>query len=143
MSIVEIIYDAKSPKLKPNTLHLFLRYKWYDMIASGEKREEYRAIRTWVPKIVDEEKSILFYNPDGSLSEASRLVCKYEWVCFHRAYSNTTIIFHIDGLRIGVGKPEWRESKDKVLIICLGDTLEEVAKKQERERLQQKQSKTE
>ena len=34
-------------KTKIDTVHLVLRHKWYDMIDSGKKTEEYRAISTW------------------------------------------------------------------------------------------------
>ena len=33
------------------TLHLVLKHKWYDMIARGEKKEEYRSISSfWLKK---------------------------------------------------------------------------------------------
>jgi len=31
----------------PRILHLTLKRKWYDMIASGEKKEEYREIKDY------------------------------------------------------------------------------------------------
>lgn len=36
------------------TLHLTLKKKWFDMIASGEKKEEYREIKPyWITRLVD------------------------------------------------------------------------------------------
>jgi len=35
-------------------LHLTLKKKWFDMIASGEKKEEYREIKPyWIARLVD------------------------------------------------------------------------------------------
>ena len=36
----------KIKKCECSVLHLVLKKKWYDMIASGEKREEYREVIT-------------------------------------------------------------------------------------------------
>lgn len=36
------------------TLHLNLKKKWFDMIASGEKKEEYREFKPyWIKRIID------------------------------------------------------------------------------------------
>ena len=35
------------------TLHLTLNKKWFDMIAAGVKKEEYRSIKTyWIKRLV-------------------------------------------------------------------------------------------
>ena len=35
------------------TLHLTLKKKWYDMIASGEKKEEYREVKKyWIRRLI-------------------------------------------------------------------------------------------
>lgn len=88
--------------MKSDTLHLVLKYQWYDMICRGEKTEEYRAVSTWLRRIDDDVK----------------------FVIFHRGYSSTVMKFRIDRVSIGLGKPEWGAPKDKeVLIIKLGERL--------------------
>lgn len=85
------------------TLHLVLKAKWYDMIASGEKKEEYRENTSyWMKRI-------------GKLHDV---------VCFHRGYTNTTMTFVIEGKSYGYGNPEWGAPTDrKVLKIQLGERL--------------------
>lgn len=53
-------FSAPSQQLISKTngtkvLHLTLKKRWFDMIASGEKKEEYREIKPyWVSRLVDE-----------------------------------------------------------------------------------------
>lgn len=100
MSIVEIIYTPKQ-KVVPNTVHLFLRYKWFDMIASGEKKEEYRSIKTWELRFTD----------------------NIEYVDLHRAYSSKMMVFEIESVTKGIGKPEWGAPDGETLIIKLGKKI--------------------
>ena len=87
-------------------LHLILTHKWYDMIASGTKKEEYREIKPYY--------SERFYNND------------YSDVVLHRGYTNTTIRKKIAGITIGIGNPAWGAPVEKVYIIKLKDYEEEV-----------------
>lgn len=88
--------------MKSDTLHLVLKYRWYDMINRGEKTEEYRAISTWQRRIGENVK----------------------FVVFHRGYSSVVMKFRIGRVSIGLGKPEWGAPQDKeVLIIKLGERL--------------------
>lgn len=74
-------------------LHLVLKHKWYDMIASGEKKVEYRELKDYYRK--------KFYNKN------------YTHVVFHKGYTNETMTFRIEGIGIGGGKPEWGAEPDK------------------------------
>ena len=50
------------------TLHLVLKRKWWDMIESGEKKEEYRTHSDyWIKRLVDGE----YYGSDDPLISAS------------------------------------------------------------------------
>ena len=83
------------------TLHLVLKHKWYDMIASGEKKEEYREIKPyWTKRLT--------------------YPCRYTYVCFHRGYTSTTMTFAIKSIGTGQGNPEWGAPNDPVFIIKLG-----------------------
>lgn len=89
-------------KTKIDTVHLVLRHKWYDMIDSGKKTEEYRAISTW----------------------RRRLGGNIKFVTFHRGYSSTTMTFEVQSINTGIGNPEWGAPKDKeVFIIKFGKRI--------------------
>lgn len=82
------------------TLHLILKHKWYDMIASGEKTEEYRNLG-------------YYWN--------NRIWKDYQCVCFHRGYTNTIMSFIIKDIVMGFGKKEWgAEPKIPYFVIKLG-----------------------
>lgn len=81
-------------------IDLVLTYKWYDMILSGEKKEEYRDLKKW----------------------HKRLGKPFTHVRFHRGYTMTTQTYKIDAIKIGRGNPEWGAPMDKdVIIIKLGE----------------------
>ena len=98
------------------TLHLVLKRKWWDMIASGEKREEYRTQSDyWIKRLVDGE----YYGSDG-LNKYN----PFENVCFHLGYTNTTMTFRIAHIYQGYGVPEWGGGNERVFIISLGERIE-------------------
>lgn len=87
-----------------NTLHLVLKRKWWDMIESGVKKEEYRTqSEYWVKRLVDGPR----FKP-------------YEHVCFHLGYTSTTMTFSILRISQGDGIPEWGGGHERVFIISLG-----------------------
>ena len=106
-----------------DTLHLVLKGKWYDMIESGEKTEEYRESKHyWIKRILEGSTA-----KQPELTSVPRQISrqsKYERVCFHRGYTNRTMIFEIKGISVGVGKVLWGAPKDKeVIIIKLGSRI--------------------
>ena len=113
-----------------NTLHLVLKKKWYDMITSGEKTEEYRTVTNyWATRLL----AIPELDEDGDLNDYCRfgierkapeftpdywkvrlelgelIPVDYDKVAFHLGYAKDrpTAVFALDGLSIGTGKPEW------------------------------------
>lgn len=84
--------------MKDGILHLFLRHKWYDMIESGVKTEEYRDIHGW-------KKSLLRY--PSKLAYGRRLPTHVKRICFHRGYTSRTLLRYCDGISIGIGRAEW------------------------------------
>jgi hypothetical protein len=95
-------------------LHLTLKKKWFDMIASGEKKEEYREIKSyWISRLccgfpsMYSEKTfdvVLFRN--GYSKDSPKLAMK--WI----------------GMQFGDGKPEWgAEPGKKYFVIKLGEKL--------------------
>lgn len=81
-------------------LHLVLKRKWYDMIVSGEKIEEYREIKPYW---------------------SNRLFKGFTHVCFHLGYTNQTMLFAIKEIIEYTGKEEWGAEKGKIYyVIKLG-----------------------
>lgn len=82
-------------------LDLVLKHQWYDMIVSGEKREEYRDRDKWLRRIRSKP---------------------YTHVRFRRGYTGTAAIYRIDGIAIGTGRPDWGAPADTpVIIIRIGE----------------------
>ena len=106
-----------------DTLHLVLIGKWYDMIESGEKTEEYRETKQyWVKRILEGSTA-----KQPELTSVPRQISrqsKYKKVCFHRGYTNRTMIFEIKDISVGIGKAFWGAPINKeVIIIKLGSRI--------------------
>lgn len=96
-------------------LDLSLTYHWYDMIASGEKKEEYREIKEFYIKRL--------YNSYHSVTE--RYFKHYDAVRFHRGQGGkVSMLVECKGIRIGRGKPEWGAPSENVFIISLGEIIQ-------------------
>lgn len=92
--------------MKIKILDLVLKRKWYDMIESGEKTEEYRDITGyWFSRIND----------------------RLTHVRFRRGYTKTAMIFEIKRISTGFGKVEWGAPKlHNVYIIKLGKMVKKM-----------------
>ena len=94
-------YDKHPPKSKvftPKTLHLVLKSKWYDKIASGKKTSEYREIKPYWNKrfLLD------LYDPEEDYTIKQRTyeipgVC-FLSVIFSRGYTSETMEFEINSI---------------------------------------------
>ena len=112
------------------TLYLPIKKKWYELIESGVKTEEYREIKPyWISRLRD--KSFLCpdkecYNFDCELS-CFLNYCKFERfekVVFSYGYGKRIMIFEIESITIGKGRTEWGAPDDKeVFIIKLGKRI--------------------
>lgn len=113
-------------------LDLVLKGKWYDMIASGEKREEYREIKPyWIKRLCFTRKD----NPyvycmtekrcQECLADATDdwMVYPFDAVRFRRGYTSTTMLFKCEGISIGKGNPSWGAPEEEVFIIKLGERV--------------------
>lgn len=85
-------------------LHLTLKRKWFEMIVSGEKKEEYRVIKPYWE---------------------SRLNKSYSHVVFRNGYNKSApkAKFKLLSIIKGKGLPEWGAPVDDVFIIFLGDKV--------------------
>jgi len=88
-------------------LHLTLKKQWFDMIKSGEKREEYREIKPYWDK---------------------RLNKSYDVIRFRNGYSkgSPVITVEIKEILTGLGIVEWGAPEgEKVYILKLGEIISE------------------
>lgn len=96
-------------------LHLTLKKKWFDMILSGEKTEEYREIKDyWKNRFLTVEAPFVhrFKN--------------YSKIKFTNGYSKNAPFFIIEclGIDYGKGKEDWGVEKGKdYFVIKLGKIL--------------------
>lgn len=127
------------------TLDLVLKRKWFDMIASGEKTEEYREIKPyWVKRLIEErdpvhhdyyekitrtraeffsDRAIMlqYYLEEGYVRNKG-----YDTVTFHLGYSKDrpSMTFKIKDIVISRGKSEWgAELGEYYFTIKLGEKL--------------------
>lgn len=112
-------------------LDLPLKRVWYEMIESGGKNEEYRAIKPyWCKRLACCDLYLCWYRDQngecqfkGKLFHMNRL--EYTHVRFRYGYTKRTMLFELQGIRIGRGKPEWGAPMDKsVFILKLGTKIE-------------------
>ena len=114
----------------PRILHLNLKRKWFDMIASGEKKEEYRDIKHyWVSRLVDglhPEKeptdfSFLWEGMLWSMDTAEH----YDIIEFRNGYAKKAPTMQVECLNItdGFTKLKWADSYKPTFVIKLGKIL--------------------
>ena len=109
-------------------LFLTLNRKWYVKIASGEKKEEYRALKPyWLNRLLDiehpeeekgENKVIPFnieydiiengYSPETVLRAYSSKLKEFDLIVFLNGYGEVpTIIIESKGIEIKTGREDW------------------------------------
>ena len=127
-------------------LDLVLKKKWYDMIDSGIKTEEYREITPyWASRLLYPIPLSIKNYWQSAVAKAFALVEEnprcfdlhnllvgnygtrgYDNVVFHLGYAKNrpTMVFALDKITIDKGKPEWGAEKDKLyFVIHLGERL--------------------
>lgn len=102
-----------------STLKLTLKKQWFDMINSGEKREEYREIKSyWIDRLFNFSRE---YN-----NWHNRPKC-FDYVEFRNGYSKNapTIICEFKGIEIKTGYKNWGAVENqKYITIKLGEIVE-------------------
>ena len=112
------------------TLHITLKKKWFDMIAAGIKKEEYREIKPhWVKGLV----SITVINDMPLLVHQVangwyKLFKQFDKVSATNGYGKhrPNIKWKHGGIKIGTPNPEWCEPEDvgkTVFILSIGEIL--------------------
>lgn len=138
MAVVRFHRPHKLKNMKTNkTLCLPLKKEWYEMIESGIKTEEYREIKPyWVQRLTrygNNEKlngrlyadflasfpEVLKYNIENQLMYYP----DYTHIKFSYGYTKRTMIFELEKITIGKGKPGWGAPNEDVFIIHLGKRI--------------------
>jgi hypothetical protein len=100
-------------------LKLTLSRKWFEMIASGEKKEEYRELKPyWHRRLSNHWCKAEKAKGNGGLKS-------FSMVRFRNGYQSDspTMEVEIEFISNGVGKEEWGAPKEPVYIIKLGKIL--------------------
>ena len=121
------------------TLHLVLKRKWWDMIASGEKKEEYLEVYPYCAKgLLKKQYTLCPYaqNKDYNFDFGSCLDRKldnsdvykeFDRVCFHKGFTNTTMTFMIRSIAYRISElchEEWgAEPNKRYFVIELGERV--------------------
>lgn len=97
-------------------LDLPLKKEWYAMIESGVKKEEYRELKPyWFKRLSlsDNRDQLIGLNQLG-----------YTHARFRYGYTRRTMLFEVESIIIGRGKPEWGAPDEDVFILRLGERVE-------------------
>ena len=119
-------------------LDLSLTYHWYDMIASGEKKEEYRELKEFYFKRLNTDWHLhleqgcykgckdFTFDPKKCIRCQKFFDFPYDAVRFHRGQGGkVSMLVECKGIRIDYGKSEWGAPEDKpVFIISLGEIIQ-------------------
>lgn len=95
------------------TLHLTLKKKWFDMILSGEKKEEYREIKDYWTKRLVCCASPMIYN-------------KFYTITFKNGYSAKApeIVVKLKSIKMGYGKESWgAQFGTSYYVLSLGEII--------------------
>lgn len=112
-------------------LILPIKKKWFDMIKSGEKKEEYREIKPyWTSRLK-------YYAPGLIVGSNTERVAPTFEVGFRNGYSQSSPTIKCKcKLRIGVGKPEWgAEPNKEYYILEILEVIQMICSEKERERI--------
>ena len=101
-------------KKNNKTLYLHLKKKWYEMIESGVKTEEYREIKPYWDKRLMRDKW------NFCTDSLCHIPQKLDAVKFSYGYTKRTMTFELNRITIGKGKKEWGAPNEDVFIIHIG-----------------------
>lgn len=109
-----------TPTYKKPVIHLNLKKKWFDMILSGEKTEEYREVKEYYNKR---------FKPHSHVHIGTTWwPCHMINICFSCGYSKTRpqMIIEMKGMKFNsTGKYEWgAEPGKQYYVLELGPILE-------------------
>lgn len=98
------------------TIHLTLKKKWFDMIQSGEKKEEYREIKPhWISRLCVSYPGNIGGDFMDDHKVTAYLFKKFTHVKFVNGYSkhSPSMFLPITLIEIRAGRPEWGAEEGK------------------------------
>lgn len=108
-------------------LVLTLKKKWFDMIESGEKKEEYREVKEyWMTRLAGVKGCGTGYNytilRDAGFNELKQV---YDSILFINGYSKTARRMEIEcnGIIVDQGRKEWGAPDYRVFVLKLGKRI--------------------
>lgn len=122
-------------------LHLPLKKKWYEMIESGYKTEEYREIKPyWIKRLLKGAETSFCAIDDISDDTANfysthprkinqglafgGLAKSFDKVKFSYGYTKRTMMFNVRYFGVLKGKKQWGAPSEDVFVIGLGRRIE-------------------
>lgn len=115
------------------TLTLSLKLKWFDMIKSGEKKEEYREIKAKYFEMFCDHLNVYAINKLNNFDVSFHLKWPeelgYDRLVFTLGYpkaedTERRLTFKNPKIRIGTGRPEWgAEPNKQYFVITWEDAL--------------------
>ena len=112
------------------TLHLPISAKWFDLILSGEKKEEYREIKWhYCPRFFNLKVNRKYFSVDAVIQfvkTGNDLFVHFDTVTLTNGYRKDSprMIVEFKDITIGYGNPDWGAPNEHVFIIRLGKILE-------------------
>lgn len=119
-------------------LDLVLEKRWWNLIASGDKTEEYRLVNRWsILRLINEEYHPCFDTDDivtdfmawyhFTKLDRNIIFRNYYVVCFHLVYPDIRMTFKIESIRVKHGEfcsLIWGADPDKYyFVIKLGERI--------------------
>jgi len=123
--------------LKMSKLHLNLKRKWFDMILSGEKKEEYREIKEYYLSrsmdyycgypIMNNTLALRNNLPDMSIEQINKdtLFRHYDSIIFSNGYAKDRDQIEATGvnIRIDTGQEKWGAIPNKKYFVLTWDNI--------------------
>lgn len=127
------VMDKYLKEAKKNVLNLVVSKQWFDMIAAGEKTEEYRAVKSyWINRLIqakyggsDEYRKVTMHSEFDILISNSKLkellekktarFIPYTYVRFFCGYAKNRTMIEKEIEGITIGKPKKGLCPDKWL----------------------------
>jgi hypothetical protein len=101
-------------------LHLNVKKQWFNMIKSGEKKEEYRDNKFYWQRIFFKVSNKYLIRTHHAVHGPQGVI-----ICFSNGYAKNRpqVFVQCEGLRVGIGKKKWGASGENQFILSLGEIL--------------------
>lgn len=113
-------------------MYLQIKKKWFDMIVSGEKKEEYREIKPYYDTRFQNLFGFIMLERKGKIEILRGVLPEIERepvqeIIFRNGYSTKAPMIKAKcSIRIGTGKEKWGAEKGKIYYILEIQSVEEI-----------------